>query len=143
MRALAKGREKDAPVVDASVFGLDGEHSVWCFCVNDLHGIGRQPGEKSRRPKKGRGSHIVVVAVRAVLVRLFVRLHVLPKGLFALFAEERHLVRLDERVIGRLGVAFGALSGFRVSSGQQVHVSDGHARRTTFGNTVRGWRLGR
>jgi hypothetical protein len=66
------------------------------------------------------GTHIVVIAVGAVLVRLFVGLHVLPKGLFALFAEERHLVRLDERVVGRLGVAFGALEAEQVSSGQSV-----------------------
>lgn len=58
----------------------------------------------------------MVVAVWAVLVRLFVGLHVLPKGLFALFAEERHLVGFDERVIGRLGVAFGALEAMAWSA---------------------------
>lgn len=41
--------EKDAPVIDASVFGLDGEHGVWCFRVNDLQGVGRQRREKKRR----------------------------------------------------------------------------------------------
>lgn len=87
----------------------------------------------------------MVVAVGAVLVRLFVRLHVLPERLFALFAEERHLVGLDERVIGRLGVAFGALDAWgRSISGQLESLYKmQHARRTTFGNTARGWRLGR
>lgn len=45
-RALVEVQETDAPVVDASVFGLDGEHSVWCFGVNDLHKESAVSGER-------------------------------------------------------------------------------------------------
>lgn len=66
-----------------------------------------------------RETHKVVIAMRAVLVRLLKDGHVLAKGLLALLAQEGHLDRLGERVVLLLGVALCALvsPARRVSSG--------------------------
>ena len=54
--------------------------------------------------------------MRAELVGLLEECHVLSEGLLALFAQERHLVRLGELVVLPLGVALGALRSNRVNS---------------------------
>lgn len=57
----------------------------------------------------GDRTHVVVVAVRTVLVALVVLGHVLSESLLALLAEEGHLRRLREPVGLRLRMAFGAV----------------------------------
>ena len=54
-------------------------------------------------------THVVIVAVRTVLVALVILGHVLPERLLALLAEERHLRRLCQPVRLRLGVALGTV----------------------------------
>lgn len=59
----------------------------------------------------GADTYVVVVAVRTELVRLFVLREILAERLAALFANERHLDRLAQPVVLRLGVAFRTLAG--------------------------------
>lgn len=54
-------------------------------------------------------SHIVVIAMRAILVALFVRSHILAKRLLALFTHKCHLRRPRKLMRLRLGVALGAV----------------------------------
>ena len=63
------------------------------------------------------GTHVVVVAVRTVLVALVVLRHVLPERLLALLAEEDHLRRLREPVGLRLRVALGAVKPLLAARG--------------------------
>jgi len=52
------------------------------------------------------GTHIVIIAMRAVLITLFIGGHVLAEGLLALLTYERHFRRPCERMRLCLGVAF-------------------------------------
>jgi hypothetical protein len=54
----------------------------------------------------------MVIAVRAVLVALFICRHILPESPAAAFAHEYHLGGLRQRVGLFFGVAFGALIPF-------------------------------
>ena len=83
-------------------------------------------------------THIVVVAVRAVLIALVIFRHVLPERLLALLAEERHLRRLCQPVRLRLGVALGAvepLPAARCADGD-LGVEDVFAERGTLSTPV-------
>ena len=51
----------------------------------------------------------MIVTVRTILIALLIHRHILPERLLALLAQERHLIRLRERVILRLRVALGAV----------------------------------
>ncbi|KAI3480743.1 hypothetical protein L1887_57009 [Cichorium endivia] len=67
------------------------------------------------------GTDVMVVAVWAELVRLFVLREILAEGFAALFADKRHLDRLAQPVVLRLGVALRALSR---QSSESVSASD-------------------
>ena len=56
-----------------------------------------------------RQAHIVVIAMRTILVALFVRCHILAESLFALLAHKRHLRRSCELVSLRLSMALGTV----------------------------------
>lgn len=55
------------------------------------------------------GTHIMVIAMRAVLVALLIVAHIFPKRLFAFLAHERHLRRLAQPMVLCLCVALCAV----------------------------------
>lgn len=62
-------------------------------------------GETIRRDE----THVVVIAMWAVLIALLITCHVFSEGLLALFASKRHLRRLREVVVLRFRVALGTV----------------------------------
>jgi len=74
-------------IVYPRVFAFDPNHCLWCFRFQD----------------------VMIITMRAVLVALLIRRHVLPERLLALLAQESHLRCFRERVSLFLGVTFGAV----------------------------------
>ena len=65
--------------------------------------------QSARKIADQHSAYVVVIAVRTVLVALFILAHVLSECLFALFADKGHLCRLCERMRLVLCMAFGAV----------------------------------
>lgn len=57
----------------------------------------------------GSSTHVVIVAMRTILIALIILSHILSESLFALFADEHHLSSLCEWMFLCLCVAFGAV----------------------------------
>jgi len=51
-------------------------------------------------------THIMIIAMRTILITLLITCHILSKRLFALLAYERHLCRFCERMGLSLGMTF-------------------------------------
>jgi len=51
-------------------------------------------------------THIMIIAMRTILITLLITCHILSKRLFALLAYERHLCRFRERMGLSLGMTF-------------------------------------
>ena len=114
---MKRDTRDDVPCIDACVLSLDSDGSLRCFRLDDLskreegresiraqHNYSRESG----RPTRGR-AHIVIIAMRAVLVALFINGHVFAEGLLALLTDECHVHRPHKRMRLHLGVTFGAV----------------------------------
>lgn len=73
---------------------VDGVRIIFCRCATQL---------------AGSYTHVVIIAMRAVLVALIIFSHVLSESLLALFADKDHLSGLCEWMRLCLCMAFGAV----------------------------------
>jgi hypothetical protein len=81
--------DNDSPRIYPSVFPFHTEHSLWCFrfndltwCINDSDTDQSASDRYRRRPRTS--SHIVIIAMRAIFVRLFVLRDIFSERSFTL-----------------------------------------------------------
>jgi hypothetical protein len=97
----------DLPCIDACVFSLNSDDSLRCLCVDHLSK--RISLRYYSRDVTGRWAHVVIIAMRAVLIALLICSHVFTESFFALFTHEGHFRCPCQWMRLCLGVTFGAV----------------------------------
>lgn len=107
--------EDSLPGIYTGVLTLDTNDSLWRFCVNNLRKVRANVGPQLSLQAMGNtdfessNTHVVVIAMRAVLVALIIFRHILSECFLAFFADEYHLRGLGQWMGLCLCMAFRAV----------------------------------
>lgn len=115
----------DVPCIDACVLSLDPDGSLRCLRLENLYTEERcqRVGQSGTGDDLANGTHVVIIAMRAVLVALLINGHVLAECLLALLTNKSHLGCPRKRVRLCFRVTFGAVEPLLAARGTDGDLS--------------------